>query len=120
MTPREVIELYLKERGYENAAFGDYRDAEHLNIASFLTFIEQYVNKAQKEYTGAWKEKPPWLIASKECGGHSQKKCPVGTYEALIKIFALAGAALETFTYIDSEQWRQDGVKEKWKNITGE
>ena len=34
--------------------------------------------------------------------------------EHLIKVFALAGAALETFLFVDPESWRQEGPKEKW------
>ena len=31
---------------------------------------------------------------------------------------ALAGAALETYTVIEPDAWRKDGVKEKWREDT--
>jgi hypothetical protein len=41
----------------------------------------------------------------------------VKAYEELIKIMALAGAALETYTDIDPAKWREDleAHMSKWK-----
>lgn len=111
---KEVVQLFLKERAYETAAFGDYRRQKNLNLASFLTFLEEYIKKARAKYCGPWQnEKPPWL---KDCIEFENGRfAPIGAYEELIKIMALSGAALETYTEIDPDQWRQEGVKPKWR-----
>lgn len=110
----DVIQLYLKERGYETAAFGDYRRQKNLNLASFLTFLEEYIRRAREKYCGPWQsEKPPWL---KDCIElDSGRFAPIGAYEELIKIMALSGAALETYTELDVAEWRKEGVKQKWR-----
>jgi hypothetical protein len=110
----EIIDLYLKERLYETSVFGEYRSQKALNLASFLTFIEQYIRKAREKYCGPWQsDKPPWL---KDCIELEDGQfAPIGAYEELIKIFALSGAALETYTEIDVEEWRKEGVKKKWR-----
>jgi len=114
LTREEVIELYIKEREYETLVFGDYNQNQSLNLASFLTFLEQYLKRAKKSYCNKWtSELPSWLTECKE--KHEQGTAPVASYEDLIKIMALAGAALESYTNIDIDEWRQDGsVKEKW------
>ena len=114
MTREEVIELYIKERDYETIVFGDYNNNQSLNIASFLAFLEQYLNRAKKSYCNKWISKlPAWLVNCKE--KQDQDTAPVATYEELIKIMALAGAALESYAQIDVDEWRQDGIiKKKW------
>jgi len=115
MNVRELFDLYNKERGYQQCCFGDYADLNALNFASFLLFIEEYMNRAKKAYSGKWDEKlPPWLTASKEI---TEGSAPVDAYEQLVKVFVLAGAALETFANINPEEWRTDPEEEsnKWK-----
>jgi hypothetical protein len=114
MTHGEVIELYKKEREYQKAVFGDYRNNPSLNLGSFLLFLDNYLNKAKKYYTSRWtSDLPPWLNATKESS--IQGTAPVDTYEELIKIMALAGAALEAYTSINYELWRSEGIKDKWR-----
>jgi hypothetical protein len=113
MTVEELFEVYKKEREYQRKAFGDYRSNSTLNVSSFLTFIEEYLEKAKKAYVYDWDlSKPPWFLESKE--SQAIGLSPVKTYEHLIKVFALAGAALETFLVMEPEDWRMMGVKEKW------
>lgn len=115
MTTEEVMKLYKKEREYQKSVFGNYSDQSALNISSFLVFIEQYIEKAKEFYVNKWtKDLPPWLVASRE--SIVQKTCPVDTYKELIKIMALAGAALESYTKIDVEQWRSEGINKKWED----
>lgn len=109
MDREKSIRLYEKERAYEEIVFGDYKQLPNLNLSSFLLFIERYINEAKESYAGPWvpNEKdsiPDWLSNCKELQdlGH----CPDKTYECLIKIFALAGAALETYSEIDIDKWR--------------
>ena len=114
MSKDEVIKLYLKEREYEKTIFGEYKNNPSLNVGSFLLFIENSLQKAKKNYVSKWTNiLPSWLLATSEF--KSQNSAPVDTYEELIKIFALAGAALESYTAIDSAKWREEGVKDKWK-----
>jgi hypothetical protein len=56
------------------------------------------------------------MISCSEYKNH--KVAPVKAYEQLIKVMALAGAALEAYADIDPEKWRQNPEKdgEKWKN----
>ena len=111
----KLMQVYKKERYYQSCCFGDYADINALNFASFLLFIEEYLIKAKKGYSGKWDEKlPPWLINSKEMDAGS---APVTAYEELLKAFVLAGAALETFADIDPDEWRKDPENEisKWK-----
>ena len=113
MTVEELFEVYKKEREYQRKAFGDYRLNSTLNVASFLTFIEEYLEKAKKAYVYDWSpNKPPWFEESKESVAIDLS--PVKTYEHLIKVFTLAGAALETFLAMEPGNWREEGVKEKW------
>lgn len=116
MDTDEVIKLYEKERSYQNAVFGDYKNVKPLNFASFLLFLKEYIDKALKAYTGKWdSELPPWLeeCAESELDGSA----PVKSYEEVIKIMALAGAALETYSHIDPQAWRENIVEcmSKWK-----
>jgi hypothetical protein len=110
------MQLYQKERNYEKLVFGDYDDLQSLNVASFLLIIEHYLEKAKAAYAGKWsKDKPDWLLACKEMI-QDDKTAPVGAYEELIKIFALAGSALEAYTNIDPNKWRQNASEDmkKW------
>ena len=114
MTRDETLQLYCKEREYQESIFGRYENQPTLNIASFLEFIEQYLKEAKEAYTGVWTPTlPNWLESCNET--QYQLSAPVETYENLIKVFALSGAALEAYTQINSEQWREEGIKKKWK-----
>ena len=115
MNRQKIIDLYIKEREYEESVFGNYFENESLNLASFLTFLETYINKAKKTYTNKWSvDKPKWLIECKE--EIVQGTSPIQTYEILIKIMALAGAALESYVDIDIDEWRNEkNPKEKWR-----
>lgn len=113
MTRQEVVELYLKERNYEEKVFGKYNKNKSLNLASFLTFLEHYLTRSKKSYCSKWVSKlPTWLRSCRE--KEEQGTAPATTYEDLIKIMALAGAALESYSDVDIDEWRQDGIKEKW------
>ena len=113
MTVEELFEVYKKEREYQRKAFGEYRLNSTLNVSSFLTFIEEYLEKAKKSYVYDWTQnKPAWFEASKE--SIVMGLSPIKTYEHLIKVFALTGAALETFLLMEPENWRTEGVKDKW------
>jgi len=93
----DIINLYYKERDYEVKVFGDYSDDKSLSFPSFLLFLKRYVDKAIEAYTGKWeRELPPWL-----------ESCE-----------ALAGAALETYTNINAEKWRENPEEDskKWKD----
>jgi len=105
MNTLEVLELYRKERAFQTQAFGEYQDVKTLNFASFLVIIEEYLTKAKSAYAGKWsKELPPWL---KGCTEHADEgSAPAKAYEEMVKIMALAGAALETYGEYDPEQWR--------------
>ena len=117
MKIENLIELYRKEREYETCLFGDYNNVKPLNFASFLISIKKYIDKALTAYTGKWDtELPPWLISCQEF--EQDGTAPVKSYEELIKIMALAGAALETYTNIDPEKWREDleEAMSKWRD----
>jgi len=112
-----TIELYKKERAYEESIFGDYSKDPNMNVASLLLMIEVYLQKAKDSYVSKWEyDRPDWLLNAAEC--KNNKTCPVPSksYEHLIKVFALSGAALEAFTDIDPNLWRDEGIKEKWNN----
>jgi len=114
---RNTIELYIKERKYQSMLFGKYEDDKSLSLPSFLIFLKTYVDKALQAYSGKWqRDLPPWLKGCAEYKNHGV--APVKAYEELIKIRALAGAALETYTDIDVAKWREDPEKDiqKWKN----
>ena len=114
MTKEEIIKLYEKEREYQREIFSDYKNNPSLNLGSFLLFLDNYLNKAKKYYVSKWtNELPEWLLSSKEF--IQQGSCPAESYKELIKIFALAGAALESYSAIDVSKWRNEGVKDKWK-----
>jgi len=122
MNRETIIELYKKERQYEEIIFGDYSIDPALNVSSLLLIIETYLEKAKKAYVSNWShELPDWLISAKENDyGNKVSTVPVGSYEELIKVHALSGAALEAFTDIDPNHWREDGIKDKWNiNIGG-
>jgi hypothetical protein len=108
-----LFELYKKEREYQKTVFGEYQENPNLNLASFLNFVEEYLDKAKRSYVYDWSSKKPnWFLESKEFV--DQGSAPVKTYEHLIKVFALAGAALETFLSVSLENWREEGPKSKW------
>jgi hypothetical protein len=115
MNRQTAIDLYKKEREYEESIFGDYSQDPNMNVASVLLMIEVYLEKAKKAYVAKWEyDRPEWLLNANEC---KKGTCPVPskTYEHLIKVFALSGAALEAFTDIDPMLWRDEGIKEKWR-----
>lgn len=113
MDKQTLIDLYLKEREYQESVFGDYKNNPNLNIASFLELVEEYLNRSKKGYVSNWsKELPSWMNNCTESTGG--KPAPIETYEDLIKVFALAGAALEAFLSINVEEWRSEGIKQKW------
>ena len=113
MKTEELFELYLKERDYERKVFGEYKDRTTLNLASFILFLEKYVEKIRDSYSDKWEaELPEWLIGCREVV--EQGTAPSECYENLVKLFALTGAALETFSEIDVSKWREQGIKVKW------
>ena len=112
MDQEKLFKLYLIEREYQRKVFGDYRDKPSLNLASFIVFLETYLKRAKESYAENWTASlPDWL---EDCIEYDQGTAPVKTYEFIIKIMALAGAALETYTEINPDEWRRDGVKDKW------
>ena len=111
-----VCELYKKERDYQTSAHGDYNGVESLNLGSFLVLIEHYLNKAKKSYSGPWKQElPDWLSNCRE--NILEGSAPVEAYEELIKVFTLAGAALETYSEINLSEWRKNIEEDlkKWE-----
>jgi hypothetical protein len=110
----KILEVYKKEREYQRECFGEYINIKSLNFASFLNFIKTYLEKAEKSYSEKWDQSlPPWLLSCKEI---EEGSAPVQAYEELIKVMALAGAALETYTDINPEEWRGDPNEgRKWK-----
>ena len=117
MTILELLELYNKEREYERCIFGEYKNVPSLSFPSFLLFIEEYVRKAKRAYAGKWEtEMPAWLRSCREF--EQDGSAPVKAYEEVIKIMALAGAALETFADVEPEKWREDleAHISKWKD----
>jgi hypothetical protein len=115
METNKLIELYKKEREYQKECFSDYSKITSLNLASFLNFIRTYLEKAEKAYSGVWDQVlPSWLTDCKE--RIYDGTAPVKVYEELIKVMALAGAALETYSEIDPEEWRNSPEEgKKWK-----
>ena len=115
MDSRELFKLYQREREYQRSCFGEYSNIKSLNFASFILFIEEYIQKVKKGYSGKWDETlPQWLLSSNEM---KEGSAPVEAYEQLVKVFALAGAALETFADINPVDWRENPEEEssKWK-----
>ena len=118
MSIQRVQELYEKERQYQRSVFGDYKNHPHFNVATFLEFIRRYLDEASESYVDVWtKDMPQWLEDCREYENY--EPAPVKTYEALIKIFTLAGAALESFTCVNVEKWREEGPKPKWEEESG-
>ena len=121
MKEDEIVKLFLKERNYEKSVFGDYKHLPELSFPSFLIFLKQYIDKAMQAYTEKWDSQlPPWLKGCREIGdaqGTPMGSAPVKAYEEVIKIMALAGAALETYTDIDASKWRESPEMDarKWK-----
>lgn len=116
MDKQTIIDLYIKEREYQENIFGNYKEDSNLNLASFLEFVEEYLERAKAGYVGKWRRiLPPWMKECKESVG--EKPAPVDAYEDLIKVFALAGAALETYLQVDVDRWRDKGIKNKWLDI---
>jgi hypothetical protein len=116
MNEKAINELYKKERDYERSVFGEYKDDPSLSFPSFLIFLEKYVQKAKAAYSGKWdKELPPWLNDCIEY--HNGGVAPVEAYAEIIKVMALAGAALETYAVIDFSKWREHSESDalKWK-----
>ncbi len=112
-TSKDVIAIYLKEREYQRRVFGDYKDLP-LNLASFLLLHREYLRKAETMYAQNWvNDIPPWLLGCNELT--SQGSAPIQTYQAIIKNFALHGAAIETLTSINADMWRfGENIKSKW------
>lgn len=111
----DIMKLYFKEREYEIKIFGEYENDKSLSFPSFLLFLKTYIDKAIEAYTGKWERSlPPWLITCKEFENHGV--APIKAYEEVIKIMALSGAALETYTQIDANRWREnpDEDLKKW------
>ncbi|MHA1802254.1 MAG: hypothetical protein ACTSWJ_11000 [Candidatus Heimdallarchaeaceae archaeon] len=117
MSPAEIMELYLKERDYQSKIFGDYKTDKSLSFPSFIIFLQTYIKEIELYYTKKWQtDLPEWMLNCAEYRNH--KVAPVKAYEQLIKVMALAGAALEAYAEIDPEKWRQNPHQdgEKWKN----
>ncbi len=113
MTREKLLEVYEKERDYQKRVFGDPSKAPCLNVSSFLLFLQNYIEKANKDYVDKWEsKKPKWFKDSAEYT--LQGSAPIKTYEQLVKIMALAGAALEAFAELDPDFWREEGIKQKW------
>ena len=117
MSPEEVIALYRKEREYETEVFGDYKKVESLSFPSFLILLDEYVQKAKKAYAGKWDSQlPRWMVMCDEY--IKDMAAPVEAYEQVIKIMALAGAALETYSTVRLDEWRKNPEedKKKWQD----
>ncbi len=113
MTKDDLYDLYEKERAYQRKIFGNYNDNPALNFGTFILFLDRYISEIKKSYVDVWdRTLPSWLI---ECSEYNlQRTAPVKAYEDLIKLFTLAGAALEIYTNIDLSEWRSKGLKNKW------
>lgn len=112
----DVLKIYKKERDYERCVFGEYANVKSLNVASFIVIIKEYLNKMEKAYSGKWnKELPSWLESSKEF--EDEGSTPVEVYKNLIVVMTLAGAALEAYSKLNPEHWRenQEEDKKKWE-----
>ncbi len=107
MLEGDVFLIYSKERKYQKMIYGEYENNPSLNLASFLVFLKDYIDRAISSYTQKWDhELPEWLL---ECREHArQGTAPVEAYEELIKIHALSGAALEAFSLINVDKWREN------------
>jgi hypothetical protein len=121
MKSEDVIKLYEKEREYQKSVFGDYATDKSLSFPSFICFLQTYIKEVELYYTKRWQRiLPEWMLNCIEYKNH--KVAPVKAYEQLVKIFTLAGAALETYADIDPNKWRLNPEKdgEKWKIQTRE
>jgi len=121
MTSRtDIMIIYDKERKYQREVFGDYNQDKSLSFPSFIAFLKTYAREIELYYTKRWQtEKPDWMIDCAEHNNHGV--APIKAYEQTIKLMALAGAALETYTQLDPDNWRKNPHQdaEKWKNQTG-
>ena len=119
MTSRtKVLELYIKEREYQRKVFGDYTNDKSLSFPSFICFLKTYAKEIELYYTKRWQtKKPDWLITCAEHDNHGV--APIKAYEQLIKLMALAGAALEVYAEIDPDKWREHPEEDaaKWVKI---
>jgi hypothetical protein len=116
MNEKKVLELYKKERDYERSTFGDYKDIEALSFPSFIILIKQYIEKVEKAYADKWsRQLPSWLMNCAEF--EKSGTAPVEAYEQMIKLMALAGAALETYSEINIDKWREDPEIDRTKWI---
>jgi len=112
MKREDIINLYNKERNYQKIVFGEYGKNPALNLGSFLIFLRNYLDRANESYTKNWIDQlPSWLENCTEM--QSQGSAPVMTYNILVEIMTLAGAALETYTNVNVEEWRKDFFKSK-------
>jgi len=110
-----IIEIYRRERDYQSMCFGNYKDVKSLNFGSFLQFIEAYLERSKKAYSGKWdRQLPEWLS---DCEEMKEGSAPVEAYEQIIKVMALCGAALETYATLCPYEWRKDPENDgqKWK-----
>lgn len=113
MRVEDLFEMYIREREYQKEVFGDYSDNPALNFASFITFLDLYLQKVKNSYCDKWDENPPaWIMSTPEF--KSIGMTPSNAYEHLIKLFVLAGAALEQID-VNPTEWRKDGINPKWK-----
>jgi hypothetical protein len=118
---KKLLELYERERDYQRCIFGSYENLKFLNLASFLLLIEKYIQKAKESYNGPWKHNDTaWLESCEEL--QNNLAAPIETYENLIKIMALTGAALETYAEINPNFWRVNPLAEgaRWLETKNE
>ncbi len=114
MRIEDLFYLYKKERDYQKLVFGGYENNPAFNLATFLILLDSYLNKIKQAYVGKWSnDLPTWLANSNEL--ELVNGCPIEAYENLVKLFALSGAAIETYCNIDPDEWRKEGVNPKWK-----
>lgn len=122
MKKEDVIKLLEKEREYEKKIFGDYKELQFLNPASFLIMIQKYIGEMESAYQRPWKNRdefPAWL---KDCfEAKHANTAPTEFYENVIKLTALGMAILETYADLDVDKWREcperDGQKWQIKKI---
>ena len=117
MNKQKLVNILIKELDYQRNIFGNYKNDPKMNVASLIIIIEEYLKKAKKAYITDWTKKlPKWMLDCKERGNNdlSPLPAPVKTYEEIIKVFALSGSLLESFTDLNPEYWRENGIKDKW------
>ena len=67
MDRQSLVDLYVKEREYQEKIFGKYEDIKTFNLATFLSFIIRYAMKCNEAYVSKWvKKRPSWLLTCKE------------------------------------------------------